>query len=355
MINYQIVVTTIQPPTDCMVQWSNAVRRLGLRIWVIGDKKGPESYPISGCELICYNEQETLGLILAPMLPFGCYARKNIGYLLAIRSGAQAIYETDDDNAPEAHWRVRSLITECMKIDLPGWVNAYRYFTDRRIWPRGFPLAEIKNIREKSTAAIIARAAPIQQGLANGSPDVDAIWRLLFDEDVKFDLGPSLYLSPGTWCPFNSQNTWWFRDVFVLLYLPVNCSFRMTDIWRGLVAQRCLWTLGYGVVFHSADVYQKRNKHSLQRDFEEEVPGYKLNGVIADTLSQIDLPLGAIHLVENFRRCYSTLVNSGVFPPEELILVDAWLLDLKMAQGKAVSDAGGIGPHEVCPHLVAQN
>jgi hypothetical protein len=28
--------------------------------------------------------------------------------------------------------------------------------------------------------------APIQQGLADGSPDVDAVWRLLFDREVAF-------------------------------------------------------------------------------------------------------------------------------------------------------------------------
>jgi hypothetical protein len=37
---------------------------------------------------------------LAESLPTGHYARKNIAYLHAIRSGARCIYETDDDNAP---------------------------------------------------------------------------------------------------------------------------------------------------------------------------------------------------------------------------------------------------------------
>jgi len=32
-----------------------------------------------------------------------------------------------------------------------------------------------------------------------------------------------------------------------LMYLPIKASFRMTDIYRSFVAQRCLWELGEGV------------------------------------------------------------------------------------------------------------
>ena len=28
---------------------------------------------------------------------------------------------------------------------------------------------------------------PVQQGLVNGSPDVDAVWRLMFDREFNFD------------------------------------------------------------------------------------------------------------------------------------------------------------------------
>ena len=38
----------------------------------------------------------------------------------------------------------------------------------------------------------------------------------------------------------NSQNTLWFKKIFPLMYLPVTCSMRCTDIWRSLIALRIL-------------------------------------------------------------------------------------------------------------------
>jgi hypothetical protein len=108
--------------------------------------------------------------------------------------------------------------------------------------------------------------------LADHSPDVDAVWRLVLDRPFCFDKGESLYLAPGTWCPFNSQSTWWWPEAYPLLYLPSFCTFRMTDIWRSFVAQRCLWAVGQGVAFHASEVAQARNQHNLMRDFEDEVP-----------------------------------------------------------------------------------
>ena len=48
---------------------------------------------------------------LAKLLPVGHYVRKNLGYLLAMSAGAACIYETDDDNAPNAAWRPREVTT----------------------------------------------------------------------------------------------------------------------------------------------------------------------------------------------------------------------------------------------------
>ena len=92
----------------------------------------------------------------------------------------------------------------------------------------------------------------------------------------------------GAWCPFNSQNTTFFRKVFPLLYLPAHCSFRMTDIWRSFVAQRILHHLGHPVLFHEATVWQERNDHCLHRDFLDEVPGYQNNHAIREALIRLD-------------------------------------------------------------------
>ena len=155
----------------------------------------------------------------------------------------------------------------------------------------GFPSNVYGNAEEAKLelGPVEAVECPIQQGLANGSPDVDAVWRLMFDREFDFDAGPSVFLGPGSWCPFNSQSTWWFRNAFALLYLPSLVSFRVTDIWRSFIAQRCLWELGSGVVFHAPESFQKRNIHNLLSDFEQEIPGYLNNNRIVSILEKTQL------------------------------------------------------------------
>ncbi len=57
------------------------------------------------------------------------------------------------------------------------------------------------------------------------------------------------------------------------MYLPVTCSFRMTDIWRGYIAQRIIFEYGYGIVFEEPAVYQKRNNHRISSDFSLNILG----------------------------------------------------------------------------------
>lgn len=209
-------------------------------------------------------------------------------------------------------------------------MNIYAAYASEPIWPRGLPLNWARRCFADDFALQsdpIRAIAPIQQGLANGSPDVDAVWRLILDHEVIFDEAPSLLLPRGVWCPFNSQNTWWWPQVFPLLYLPSFCSFRMTDIWRSFVAQRCLWELGYELEFHHADVRQMRNEHDLMRDFEQESVGYLRNEEIRRILESCDLSSGPPHLSENLMTCYEALVRAEVIRTDELDLVEAWIQD----------------------------
>ena len=314
------IITTIQPPTSCVRQFAALFTSLGIPFLIIGDSKGPFE----------------LSFGVQSLLPVKHYSRKNLGYLIAIERGASLIYETDDDNAPLNDWALRTLMVDAITIEAQHWSNVYRWFSDDLIWPRGLPLEAIRDERtlpKASSAEHCAeKYAPIQQGLANNSPDVDAGWRLVLDKSVEFRKVPSILLPAGTWCPFNSQTTWWWPDAFPLLYLPSYCSFRMTDIWRSFIAQRCLWELDSGVVFHAPEVYQERNEHSLSRDFEAEVPGYLRNASIARTLESLSLLPGVKKISANLIRCYEALVVAGDFPRDELPLVMAWCGDLSSLQ-----------------------
>jgi hypothetical protein len=270
-------------------------------------------------------------LRLPKLLPVNHYTRKNIGYLVAISRAAECIYETDDDNTPLAGWQLRSRTVGARKVTRQGWCNVYRYFSDELIWPRGLALDHIAAVGKKmpSPSPASSVVSPIQQGLTDGSPDVDAIWRLVLDRPFRFKTRASIALAPGVWCPFNSQSTWWWPEAYPLLYLPSFPTFRMTDIWRSFVAQRCLWALGGALTFHSPEVLQRRNLHNLLRDFEDEVPGYLNNGKIVQALEEQPLESGKEVVGANLLRCYEKLVQHNILPPQELPLVKAWLGDLK--------------------------
>jgi hypothetical protein len=325
-----IVITTIQAVTSSVAAMADKAKANGWDVLLVGDRRTPDLTGAAGVSFLPIDEQRLRAGKLAGLLPENHYARKNLGYLHAMSHGAQCIYDTDDDNAPLETWKPRTLDVVARSCDVKGWVNAYAWFGDGALWPRGLPLPHAR----EGAAPLASEArfdAPIQQGLANGSPDVDAVWRLLMDRDVTFRDAPSVRLAPGCWCPFNSQSTWWFPEAFPLMYLPSHVSFRMTDIWRSFIAQRCLWALGAGIVFHGPEVFQDRNEHNLMRDFEQEVPGYVGNDKFRRVLDSLELEGGARAVGPNLRRCYEALVGEHLIEACELELVSAWLIDLEKA------------------------
>ena len=208
-----------------------------------------------------------------------------------------------------------------------GWVNVYKYFTDSHIWPRGFDLEKILDPLP-NISKVEKVLSPIQQGLANDNPDVDAIYRLTHHLPVVFENRESVALGHNAICPFNSQNTTWFKEAFPLLYLPSYCSFRMTDIWRSFIAQRIAWTCGWSIAFHKSTVRQERNTHILIEDFKDEISGYINNSQIVSTLINLPLKEGSDHIFQNLEICYQSIVNLGLIDKNELPLLRAWINDI---------------------------
>jgi hypothetical protein len=263
-------------------------------------------------------------------LPERHYARKNIGYLIAIQRGADIILETDDDNLPyESFWAERSAIRRAPLFEESGWINIYRFFSHSLIWPRGFPLEQIKSPQPELPSEADEIYCPIQQGLANGNPDVDAVYRLVMPLPQDFSKRGPVALGKGSWSSFNSQNTTWFKEAFPLLYLPSYCSFRMCDIWRSFVALRICWANDWSTLFHEATVYQHRNEHNLLRDFSDEIAGYMNNALICEELAKLDIKASVGELGENLRKCYGLFIEMGLIDRKERSLLDCWLLDLQ--------------------------
>ncbi|MHC4759265.1 MAG: STELLO glycosyltransferase family protein [Planctomycetota bacterium] len=284
-----LVITSIARPNIILQDMAKECTNRGCKFIVIGDEDSPADFHIDGCDFYSIEMQQQTGMKFALSSPTKHYARKNIGYLLAIQNGASIIIETDDDNFPlEGFWNPRHQKQKVPVAEKHEWLNVYKYFSDVNIWPRGFPLEHLKNKAPYFESLNIKEVnCPIQQGLADDNPDVDAIYRLTLPLPQTFRKGRRLALVDGTTCPFNSQNTTWFPEAFPLLYLPSYCSFRMTDIWRSFVAQRIAHVNGWGILFHEPTMTQQRNVHNLLRDFEQEIPGYLYNTKIVESLNDI--------------------------------------------------------------------
>ncbi|GAB5434714.1 MAG: hypothetical protein EpisKO_40840 [Epibacterium sp.] len=326
-----IIITSINQPEHAVNKIAALALDKGWDFFLIGDRKGPARFELDGCQLITLEDQRALDFKLARTCPEGHYARKNIGYLLAIATGTERLYETDDDNIPyDTFWMPDSPDVAGGQIcnsDTP--VNAYQLFTSGRIWPRGYPLSDINASFEAKYLTVTGDSTcPVWQGLANENPDVDAIFRLTYPMPFSFEARAPVALGKKAWCPFNSQNTTWFKSAFPLLYLPAYCSFRMTDIWRSFVAQRIMWANNWNLMFHEATVYQERNEHDLMRDFTDEIPGYRFNERILELLDSASMKAGAEHIPENLRIAYGLLVEEGLVGAEELPLLENWIEDL---------------------------
>lgn len=325
-----VVVTSISGPNQTLHALARGCQAQGHGLIVIGDVASPQEFQLDGCRFYSLKEQLETGLEFAAVCPTRHYARKNLGYLIAARGGATLIIETDDDNMPyDAFWSPRQRDHVVATVPRGGWVNVYRYFSEARIWPRGFPLDRLGDEPPAFDSLSVQNVrCPIQQGLADHDPDVDAIYRLVLPLPQSFRKERRIAVLPGSWCPFNSQNTSWWHEAFPLLYLPAYCSFRMTDIWRSFIAQRIAWTNNWGILFHEPTIWQGRNEHDLLRDFSDEVPGYLHNREIGEALEHLELLPGVQNINDNLRICYEKLVSMGMLVPLELVLLEAWLKDL---------------------------
>ncbi|MCX6304441.1 MAG: STELLO glycosyltransferase family protein [Bacteroidetes bacterium] len=325
-----LVITTISPPNEVLITYATECRARNISFIVVGDQKSPADFSLDGCSFMNVEEQAQSGFGLAPLLPLNHYSRKNLGYLHAMRLGSTVIMETDDDNAPKPGFFDLKPVKRIVNMfSGEGWMNVYRYFSDGFLWPRGYPLQLIREPAPPNAGFSESMVScPIQQGMADGAPDVDAIFRLTRPEPAVFLSRPDLALGEHVWCPFNSQNTVWAEPAFMLLYLPSTCSFRMTDIWRSFIAQRIAWSCGWNILFRESTVVQKRNPHSLMHDFEDEIPGYLNNFSIAAALSALPLSPGEENISANLVKCYEVFIAMGLMDPSELKMVLAWIADV---------------------------
>ena len=173
----------------------------------------------------------------------------------------------------------------------------------------------------------------IQQGVVNGDPDMDAIFRLTRKKttsplDVRFDpVAPPVFLPEGVFCPFNSQNTMFHYRALWSLLLPTTTTFRMCDIWRGYWAQRLLWEIGGHLGFFPPNAYQTRNAHSYMADAEDEKEMYFDTDRLLDFLATWTCP----HELRFFQCVYklsADMASRDFWAEGDVEITRVWLEDL---------------------------
>ena len=190
-----LIITSIaNDKHPILKQFSVDCKNKNIDYIVIGDTKSPAEFQLEGCDFWSVDRQQTLPFHLAKITPTRHYSRKNLGYLLAIKNGSTEIVETDDDNIPrEEFWNSKQREVKCHVFENSGWVNVYHYFTKNMVWPRGFPLEELQKKQiSLSTLKMETANCPIQQGLADENPDVDAVYRLTYPLPLNFELKEKL-------------------------------------------------------------------------------------------------------------------------------------------------------------------
>ena len=311
------------------IAFTDAIRKYSeIEDWeliVVGDRKGPESFPLNSTFIKFKGDLES-EYNFSKYAPVDHYSRKNIGYLHAIKMGANYIYDTDDDNYPLENWKELFQEEKNLKFieTSEGVFNIYSLFTHEKIWPRGFPLKYInKKIIPKYEEQKYKVA--IWQGLADNDPDVDAIFRLVVGKEIKFKNG-SYGIAKNTFVPFNSQNTSWSKEAFPFLYLPCTVNFRFTDILRGYIAQRLAWEADLCLGFRGPTVYQLRNQHDLMDDFKDEFSMFCDLENLIEILQNIKL-LGSSK-IEWMRQTYRILSQEGIVKSNEIDMLGYWLKDV---------------------------
>lgn len=330
-----VVITTIQEPTRGIAAMAAQALSQGFPFIVVGDRKSPETWRCEGTHYYSYAKQQRLSFQIASQLPPDTYARKMFGYLLAAQQGVEWIRETDDDNIPYASFyqTIPQSLEGRSPQDDSGWLNVYPFFTDRFVWPRGYPLQRVERTSVQSllTDSVTVNAPYILQSLADGDPDVDAVYRMTASNqsEIIFEANVPLVLNHGNWSPFNSQATTWPVTLLPLMYLPTTCSFRMTDIWRSFIAQRLLPGLDAHLIITQSTVYQERNNHVLIHDFSDEIEGYLGYEKFVSVLDSTTIGGTPHTLLDDLSCLYGALTSQGFFSESEIPVLTAWLADMQ--------------------------
>jgi len=266
---------------------------------VIPDRKTPASayercadLTRRGLKTLCptLEEQETyLNKFngLGKLIPYNSDNRRNVGFLMALESGAPVLLSIDDDNfclPDEDFVKAHSIVlgeptAECEVSSDNRWFNICDMLETEphvTVYPRGFPYFA-RHQQPRISRSVQKGRVHMNAGLWLSEPDMDAMTWLIAPVRASAMRGSSVLLSDSAWSPINTQNTGVHRDVIISYYFlrmgyplagtPID---RYGDIFSGYFSQACVRHLGYKVRVGSPLAEHRRNSHNYMRDAANE-------------------------------------------------------------------------------------
>jgi hypothetical protein len=257
---------------------------------------------------------------LVQAIPYHHFGRKNLGYLYAIRNGAETIFDFDEDNIvnaattmsgddpdanadANAHGKPGSILLHDEEDDMIQNVsipllgrnifNPYPLLQASlpNLWPRGFPL---EFSQDSTTQGMVMYTKNISmdhigviQFCADDNPDMDAARDPLVNPSpITFapeSMSQPLLVPLHAFVPYNAQATLHMQAALWATFLPVTVPGRVSDIWRSYFGECLFRDLGLSVVFAPPRIVKVRNT---------------AHDSLADTKAELDLHLKAGKLVE---------------------------------------------------------
>lgn len=238
-----------------------------------------------------------------------------------------------------------------------GWPKEYAVFNPYPImgapttpsWPRGLPLELIKKVEYNSTLADVhvpIERVGVVQALANGDPDVDAIYRLTQPLPFSFpqhtpdsrNIRPLNAKKPSegevilpllvpvhTYAPYNAQATLHMYPALWSLLLPVTIHGRVSDIWRGYLAQKLFRDVGLELLFSSPLVRQDRNVHNYIGDLESEGPLYARAHVLVAQLNDLQLKNSIHNFAGRMEELWVWAYERDYLQLQDVVLCQTWI------------------------------
>ncbi len=324
-----LVTTSIRVPMmlEGYCRNANLYHHKDIKMFMVGDKKTPDeahafcdrlssTYQLSVQYLGIEEQEQRLKDYpqLSKIIPYNSACRKLLGMLIAYLEGFENIITVDDDNFVTDHdfFSCHDIVGSELELSLvespSGWFNTCQYLIEEHNIPfyyRGIPWSQRKAEKDSVTWHRARLRVVANSGFWLDDPDIDAVSRLFWPirtTGMRPEVEPTFGLYPGTWCPFNNQNTAMSREILPAYFTPHNAK-RFSDIWPAYVVCRIAEHLNHVISYGHPFVRQIRNPHNYWQDVDDEKIGAQATEPLVDLLRSAKLE------GNNYHDCLGELIT----------------------------------------------